>query len=289
MRRLKIVHRTFYNFPDSVQLEPHRLLLRPRADHEVRIESSSLEISPTATLRWLRDVYGNSVALATFDTPATQLAIQSEVIVQHFNDAPLDFVVSDYAVNYPFNYLSEDLPILAPFLQVQDKTDTGALQRWVQSFQIAGAVQTYGLLQRLCIGIHESFAYTVREEPGVQTVAETLNLNGGSCRDFANLFMEAARFLGLAARFVSGYLFAPAAAATNSGATHAWAEVYLPGAGWTGFDPTIGQVTSNDHIAVAVARLPESVPPVAGSYLGSPGATMNVGVWVSELTGSASE
>src|SRR5690349_24341584 len=111
MRRLKIVHRTYYNFAGLVQLGPHRLLLRPRADHEVRIESTSLEISPAASLRWTRDVYGNSVAVATFESPATQLAILSEVIVQHFNDAPLDFLVSDYAVHYPFAYESGDLPI----------------------------------------------------------------------------------------------------------------------------------------------------------------------------------
>ncbi|HTE39861.1 MAG TPA: transglutaminase family protein [Steroidobacteraceae bacterium] len=283
MRRLKIVHRTFYNFPDVVQLEPHRLLLRPRADHEVRIESSALEISPTASLRWLRDVYGNSVAIATFEAAAQQLSVQSEVIVQHFNDAPLDFVVSEYAVNYPFAYESNELPILSPFLQLQDRTDSNVLKTWVQSFSSPGTMQTYVLLQNICSGIHQSFTYKVREEPGVQTIAETLAMNTGSCRDFANLFMEAARSLGLAARFVSGYLYAPAAMAANAGATHAWAEVYLPGAGWMGFDPTLGVMTNNDHIAVAVARLPESVPPIAGSYVGPPGATLNVGVWVSEL------
>jgi len=281
MRRLKIVHRTYYNFPDLVQLEPHRLMLRPRTDHEVRIESTKLEISPTASLRWLRDVYGNSVAIATFEASATQLSILSEVIVQHYNEAPLDFVVSDYAVNYPFAYENDALPILAPYLQLQNKTDINVLQPWVQRFQNGGEVQTFVLLQRICSGVKESFTYKVREEPGVQTVAETLRSNGGSCRDFANLFMEAARFLGLAARFVSGYLYTPALA-TNPGSTHAWAEVYLPGAGWVGFDPTVGVMTGSDHIAVAVASLPELVPPVAGTYVGQPGATMQVGVWVSE-------
>jgi transglutaminase-like putative cysteine protease len=282
MRRLKIVHRTYYNFSGDVTLGSHRLLLRPCADHEVRIESSALDISPPASLRWLRDIYDNSVAIATFETPATQLAILSEVIVQHYNEKPLDFMVSEYAVNYPFAYEQQALPILQPYLQLQNQSDGKALSAWVQKFWRMGeAVQTYTLLQRLCSGIHQTLTYKIREEPGVQTVGETLALNSGSCRDFANLFMEAARSLGLAARFVSGYLYVPVS--TNAGSTHAWAEVYLPGAGWKGFDPTVGEMVSSNHIAVAVARLPESVPPVAGSFTGPTGATLDVGVWVTEL------
>ena len=118
--------------------------------------------------------------------------------------------------------------------------------------------------------------------PGVQTPTETLLYGTGSCRDSAYLFMEAARRLGFASRFVSGYLHSPPSSA-NFGATHAWAEVFLPGAGWKGFDPTIGEVVGTNHIAVAVARMPESVPPVAGSFVGPPGASLDVGVWVSEL------
>jgi transglutaminase-like putative cysteine protease len=143
-------------------------------------------------------------------------------------------------------------------------------------------VQTFVLLQRLCVGIHQSLQYQAREEPGVQSLIETLQRGTGSCRDFASLFMEAARSLGLAARFVSGYLNVPATNA-NYGATHAWAEVYLPGAGWKGFDPTIGEMVGTKHIAVAVTTLPESVPPVAGSFFGPPGASLHVGVWVGEL------
>ena len=143
-------------------------------------------------------------------------------------------------------------------------------------------IQTYVLLQRLGVYIQQTLAYQLREEPGVQSVAETLSRGTGSCRDSAFLFMETARHLGLAARFVSGYLHA-APSTANFGATHAWAEVFLPGAGWKGFDPTIGEVVGTDHIAVAVARLPESVPPVAGSFIGPPGASFDVGVWVTEL------
>lgn len=283
MRRLKIVHRTYYNFSGAVRLGPHRLLLRPRVGHDLRIESSTLEISPTATLRWLRDVYDNSVAVASFETPATQLSILSEIIVHHYDEAPLDFLVSDHAVHYPFDYEAEQRTVLQPYLEAPLPADEAAVRDWLGRFWRPGQpVQTYTLLQSLCAGIHQSLRYQTREEPGVQGAAETLQIGVGSCRDFAHLFMAAARVLGLAARFVSGYLHAPSPDG-SPGATHAWAEVYLPGAGWKGFDPTIGELVSSKHIAVAVARLPESVPPVSGAFFGPPGSSLQVGVWVSDL------
>lgn len=283
MQRYKIVHRTYYNFSDLVVLQPHALRLRPREGHELRIESSSLKITPPATLRWRRDVEDNSVATATFDTPARQLAIESEVIIQQFNEAPLDFLVTDYAVNFPFNHTAEDHVVLAPYILPHPQTDSAPLANWLaRTWRIGEPIQTYALLQRLCTNIFETLQYQLREEPGVQSVTETLTRNSGSCRDSAFLFMEAARHLGLAARFVSGYIYAQPSA-NNFGSTHAWAEVFIPGAGWKGFDPSIGKIVGHEHIAVAVARLPESVPPVAGSFIGVPGANLNVGVWVTEL------
>ncbi len=283
MRRFKILHRTYYNFSGTVWLEPHTLRLRPKEGHTLRIESSSLEISPAARLRWHRDVEDNSVAVATFDTPTRQLVIESAIVIQQFNESPLDFLVADYATDYPFFYGAEDHLILAPYLQGNTAPAAEPLAEWVASLWRSGEpIQTYALLQRLCAHINRSLAYQAREQPGVQTPAQTLALGSGSCRDFANLFMEAARYLGLAARFVSGYLFAEPSAA-NYGSTHAWAEVFLPGAGWIGFDPTLGIIVGTDHTAVAVARLPESVPPVAGAFVGPPGASLDVGVWVTEL------
>ena len=283
MQRYKILHRTYYNFTAPVRLEPHVLRLRPRENHELRIESSTLDITPPATLRWHRDVEDNSVAIATFDTPAEQLLIESAVIIQHYNEAPLDFLVADYAMNYPFTYTPDDGTVLSPYMKAAANETNDALTDWIATlWQPDEPIQTYALLQRLCVHIEQKLSYQVREEPGVQTAIDTLSRGTGSCRDFATLFMEAARRLGLAARFVSGYLNAPPSA-VDFGATHAWAEVYLPGAGWKGFDPTIGAIVGTDHIAVAVARLPEAVPPIAGSFVGPPGASMNVGVWVTEL------
>jgi transglutaminase-like putative cysteine protease len=282
MQRYKIFHRTYYNFSAAVRLEPHVLLLRPREGHELRIESSRLKLTPPATLRWHRDVEDNSVAIATFDSLATQLLIETEVIIQQYNEAPLDFLVADYATNYSFAYTPEDWMVLSPYINVVERPAGGLLTEWVANLWSGERIQTYTLLQRLCVHIHQTLSYQLREEPGVQSSVETLSRGTGSCRDFANLFMEATRHLGLASRFVSGYLHAPPST-FNFGATHAWAEVYLPGAGWKGFDPTIGEIVGINHIAVAVARLPELVPPVAGSFVGPPGASLNVGVWVTEL------
>jgi len=283
MQRYKILHRTYYNFSAAVRLEPHTLRLRPRESHELRIESSVLEITPPATtLRWYRDVEDNSVAIAAFDSLANQLLIESEVIIQQYNQAPLDFLVADYATDYPFTYLPEDKVVLSPYIHAEHLAGD-LLTEWVANLWQSGErIQTYALLQRLSVHSQQTLAYQRREEPGVQTAAETLSCGTGSCRDFAYLFMEAARCLGLASRFVSGYLHAPPST-INFGATHAWAEVYLPGAGWKGFDPTIGEIVGPNHFAVAVARLPEAVPPIAGSFVGIPGVSLNVGVWVTKL------
>ncbi|WP_308875100.1 transglutaminase family protein [Thiothrix subterranea] len=265
-----------------MRLEPHTLRLRPREGYELRIESSNLNITPAATLRWHRDVEDNSVAIATFKTPTTQLVIESTIIIQQYNEAPLDFLVADYATYYPFAYLPDDQAVLAPYRQAGDPP-SALLEKWVASlWQPGEKIQTYSLLKRLAERIQQTLKYQLREEPGVQSVNDTLTRGTGSCRDSAYLFMETARRLGFAARFVSGYLHAQLAP-TDFGATHAWAEVFLPGAGWKGFDPTIGTIVGTDHIAVAVARQPESVPPVAGAFIGPAGATLTVGVWVTEI------
>ena len=283
MQRYKILHRTYYNFAGDVVLGPHTLRLRPREGHELRIESSYLNITPTATLRWYRDVEDNSVAVASFNTPARQLIIESEVVIQQYNLAPLDFLVADYAINYPFAYKPEDWVVLAPYTVLAEHTMSDALAEWIANmWRPDEQLQTYVLLQRIAAHIHKTVSYRRREEAGVQTASETLSYGTGSCRDLANLFMEAVRRLGFAARFVSGYLHSQPSS-LNFGATHAWAEVFLPGAGWKGFDPTIGEVAGTAHIAVAVARSPELTPPIAGSFVGPTGANLDVGVWVTNL------
>ncbi|MDF1812918.1 MAG: transglutaminase family protein [Verrucomicrobiales bacterium] len=285
MQRYKILHRTYYNFSDPVKPGPHVLLLRPRESYELRIESFKLDITPAASVKWHRDVEDNSVAVAVFDSVASQIVFESETVIQQYQQTPLDFLVADYAINYPFDYSRDDLSILTPYLEKQgDSSHREGVKEWVASlWQTGEKIQTYALLDRLNRDIRQNFVYQIREEPGVQSPAKTTSLRSGSCRDFATLLMAAAQHLGMAARFVSGYLNTPPSI-TDLGATHAWAEIYIPGAGWKGFDPTNGEVVGGNHIAVAVARLPESVPPVSGSYVGNAGSTLDVGVWVTELT-----
>jgi len=282
MQRYKIIHRTYYNYSANVTLSPHSLLLRPREDYELRIESFSLKTTPDASLLWHRDVEGNSVAIATFSLPVNQLRIESEVIIQQYNEFPLDFLVSDYALLYPFTYQNEEAILLSPYRALPDNETIRIVNKWIANFWHPGEkIQTYILLQQIAQYINRTLIYRVREEEGVQSAILTLKCGTGSCRDFAFLFMEAVRCMGLASRFVSGYLYAPLMV-KDIGSTHAWAEVYLPGAGWKGFDPTIGKIVGSDHIAVAVARLPEAVPPIAGSFIGVADSTLDVGVWVSQ-------
>jgi transglutaminase-like putative cysteine protease len=284
MRHLDISHITEYRFSQPVSLLPHRLLLRPRENHNIRIESSGLEIFPAHTLQWKRDVLDNSVTLVRFTEASDRLRIASRVVIQHYEDNPFDFLMDDYAVDHPFTYADEERAELAPFLLSVYSADRQAVQRWLEGLGLQGPMPTFTLLDRMNREIVGRLLYQLREEQGVQPPALTLAHGSGSCRDFAALFMEACRHLGLACRFVSGYLFTFDTGAGNA-STHAWAEVYLPGAGWKGFDPTSGEVTGNRHIAVAVARHPEAVPPVAGSYRGSSGEypSLSVTVRVSAL------
>jgi len=265
MRRLAIEHITNYHFPSLVTLLPHSLRLRPREGPELRIESAELTISPACLLRWHRDVYGNSVAEASFSLPASSLSIQSRVLLQHYDDQPLDFVVAESAVRYPFQYEIAEQIDLGPYLLPVFPNDQAMIGQWLQPIWQPGmTMETFALLYSLNTSIARNFSYVIREQPGIQSPSESLTQRSGSCRDTATLFIEACRWLGLAARFVSGYLYSPIP--QGLGATHAWAEVYLPGAGWKGFDSTSGLVTGADHIAVAVSRHPGSVPPVAGAF-----------------------
>jgi transglutaminase-like putative cysteine protease len=284
MRRLKIEHTTTYHFADNVTLLPHRLLIRPREGHDIRIESSKLQISPASKVKWHRDTYGNSVAVVTFDETHNQLSVYSEVVIHHFEEMPLDFLVEDYALHYPFHYQPDERVDLIPYEMTLYPEDSQPLSQWLRAlWQPGELIETYALLERINQAIVNDFEYWMREEPGVQSPAVTLSRGYGSCRDFATLFIEACRYIGLAARFVSGYLYNPGGS-NKQGSTHAWSEVYLPGAGWKGFDSTTGKIVGHDHIAVAVNRHPEAVPPVAGAFIGitSPEPDMQVTVSVTE-------
>jgi transglutaminase-like putative cysteine protease len=173
---------------------------------------------------------------------------------------------------------------LEPYRVLPPEETHSQLKKWIATvWQRNESIQTHVLLERLCRAIYTTFSYTVRDEPGVQSAIQTFEFNSGSCRDFSLVLIEAARCLGFAARFVSGYLHSPPSS-QNFGATHAWVEVYLPGAGWKGFDPTVGALASADNIAVAVSAYPDSIPPIEGVFSGNATSTMDVGVWVTRLS-----
>jgi transglutaminase-like putative cysteine protease len=245
-----------------------------------------LEIFPIYTVQWKRDVLDNSVAVVVPTQPTDLLRIASTVVIQHYDENPFNFLMDDYALVHPFAYTASDRIELEPFLRAVYPDDRERVIGWLQESGWLQMAQTFALLNCINRGIASGFSYQVREEQGVQTPGTTLRSRSGSCRDFAALFTEACRHLGLASRFVSGYLFAWSGDAGNA-STHAWAEVYLPGAGWKGFDPTSGEIVGDRHVAVAVARHPEAVPPVAGEFIGAAQQrpVLSVTLRVSEIMG----
>jgi len=280
--KIRIQHRTTYTYSQPVQFGSHKIMIRPREGHDIHIESSILEITPAHTVHWMRDVNGNSIAKVDFIETASKLMIYSELVLQHYDSNPLDFVLEESAVHYPFVYDHHTLPEITAFTPTLYPKDNATLGDWLAKFWKPGCppIETLSLLQRVNQHIHDTFQYQRRDEPGVQTPSETLKKNGGSCRDFATLLLEACRYWGLAARFVSGYMLCEATEAGGA-STHAWTEVYLPGAGWKGFDPTSGIVTGSQHVAVAVARDPENAAPISGSFTGPNTAFQGIQVDVS--------
>ena len=271
MKRIEIRHVTRYGFPSPVRLGPHVLLLRPREGHDLRIASSVLDITPEAAVTWRRDLYDNVLGVATFESGAVAaLEIESRLEVELYDVMPLDFLVEEHALYFPFAYRPDEDIGLGPYLKPV-YPDHAGIAHWLEPYRMSpNGTETFSVLDRMNSDIHSRFAYEAREEEGVLAPHETLRRARGSCRDLAALFVESCRRLGIAARFVSGYVHGPATEAGGA-ATHAWAEVYLPGAGWKGFDPTNAAVVGPDHIPVAVHRDPEAVPPVAGSFTGPEG------------------
>ncbi|NVK55520.1 MAG: transglutaminase family protein [Alteromonadaceae bacterium] len=283
MRKLQIIHITTYQFSGAVELTPHTLRLRPREGHDQHIESSKLSISPPAELRWQRDAEENTIAIASFMQATQRLVIHSTIVIQKFDVEPHNFLVADHAIDYPFAYSGEEGIALSPYIQTQNPINQELLTQWLKDiWQPAEHIQTFALLLRINQKIYQSFDYIKREEEGVQSPETTLSSQAGSCRDLANLMMRAVRNLGFASRFVSGYVHTGENNA-QEGATHAWTEVFIPGAGWKGFDPTFGSLAGISHIAVSVSHSAELTPPISGGFYGETGTTMEVDVQVNEI------
>ena len=269
--RLKIEHRTCYRYNRQVKLQSHRLVVTPRDGGDLTTVRHLLRCEPKAEISWTLDAFGNSIATATFTGLTDQLAIFNEALIDHRTPAWPIFAIDPSAHIYPFTYSLDDLIDLGALAQPNWLTAGGyAVSAWARGFVMGGQTDTLSLLKDLNNGVLGDILYRVRDEEGTQTPAETLMLNSGSCRDIAGLFIEAARHLGFGARAVSGYLFDPDQQAGDSGSTHAWAEIYLPGAGWIAFDPTHRRVGGAQLVPVAVARLNRQIMPVTGGYVGAP-------------------
>ena len=281
MIKLRIHHRTTYRYHRPVSLGPHRLMLRPRESRDLRLISNTLAVTPDAIVTWAQDVFGNSVATATFQTMADMLTIDSIAELELDAVAWPVFDVAATAICYPFQY-SDDEWIDLGALAVQQYADpTGRVRDWARAFVRSNPTDTLALLKDLCTGISVWISYQSREDEGTQSPVQTLDRGWGSCRDLAVLFIEAARSLGFGARIVSGYIYQPdqnQMGAGVAGTTHAWAEVYVPGAGWITFDPTHRSVGGFNLIPVAVARDIRQAMPVAGSFVGMTDAFQ--GMWV---------
>ena len=253
----------------------HRLMLRPQGSHDLRLLETTLKITPEPwAIRWLHDVFSNSVAVVSFSASANVLSIESTLKLEHYETSEPDCPLEPYAETYPFTYSADEVPDLNRSLERHYPDKEHEVDRWAKRFLRAqGPTDTLEMLTKMTKAIQaEGFQYVARDAEGCQTPVETLRLRSGSCRDFALLMIEAARSLGLAARFVSGYIYMPAAETRNlgGGATHAWLQIYLPGSGWMEFDPTNGIVGNRDLIRVAVARDPSQALPVSGSWTGAP-------------------
>ncbi|CAN7610166.1 transglutaminase family protein [Phenylobacterium sp. LjRoot225] len=271
MTLLSIRHETRYSYEHPVRFGAHRLLVRPRDSHAIRLTDASLTLSPTGDTRWAYDSLGNSVCFFTPRGETKQLLIVSDLVIERY-PATLAGRPGDPHTLTPVVYDRTDRLLLGPFMEPVTEDPGADLLSWVRSLVDQPDERALDFLLRLNSHIHQSFTYSARYEPGVQAPEFTVRLGSGTCRDFAWLMVEALRRLGYAARFVTGYLNSPAhLEVRGAGATHAWCEVFLPDLGWIEFDPTNGLAESPDLIPIAVARTPDEAAPISGALIGDPG------------------
>ena len=271
MTTISVEHRTTFWYRTAVEFGSHRLMLRPRENRNLRLANHDLQLTPAARVTWAQDVFGNAVATAVFSEASDILTVYS------FAELALDverwpvFDISASAANYPFLLTEDEMTDLGA-LRLQTYLDSaGLLHSWARSFIAGNLTDTLSLLKDICAGVAAQIIYEIREEENTQSPEQTLKRGRGSCRDFAALFVDAVRSLGFGARIVSGYLYDSdrhAIGSSDSGSTHAWAEVYVPGAGWITFDPTNRSVGGHNLIPVAVAKHIHQAIPVAGSFVG---------------------
>ena len=279
-------HVTTYRYSQPVSFGEHRAIFLPRGSHGGRLLSYDLDTNIPADVRWLMDTLSNNVAILKFEQPAKELVVTYRVKGEHFGYRAIsNFPLESRAEELPVQYTPDEWTDLAAFIRPHAEDPDGSVAAWTKAFVAGDQDQTLDVLQRMMDTINGTMAYQAREAEGTQSPGETLRLASGTCRDYAWLMIEAVRRLGLACRFVSGYLYDPAldggdVGMTGSGATHAWLQVYLPGAGWRNYDPTNRITQGFDLIPVAIARHPAQVIPLSGSWMGAADAYLGMEVSV---------
>ncbi len=279
--KVALEHRTSYTFDRLVQLHPHVVRLRPAPHSRTPIEAYSFAVEPADHfINWQQDAFGNFLARLVFPNRARSLTITVGLIADMKVINPFDFFIEEYAEKFGFTYpksLAEDLkPYLRPVDENGEGSGPGDLAKaWVANFSVPPGTRTIDFLVALNRAINADVGYSLRMEPGVQTPDYTLRTGIGSCRDSAWLLVSILRQLGLAARFVSGYLVqltsdvealdGPSGPAADFTDLHAWTEVYIPGAGWIGLDPTSGLFAGEGHIPLSATPHPESAAPITGA------------------------
>lgn len=290
MIKLNVQHTTTYRYANPVSFQEHRLICRPRGSHDLRLLGTGISVVPPAQLRWHHDVFGNSVARLSFAEPSQLLVVETSFRAEHYPADPQQLQLDDYSAKLPFTYEDADLIDLAPFLRVHYADPEGAVSSWMQGFIDEQNGVTLDVLNAMVQQVRNEFVYQRRDAHGTWVPTRTLAQKSGSCRDYALLMMEALRGIGLATRFVTGYLYDEAAGQESGvlvggGETHAWLEVYLPGEGWVAYDPTNALVAGRNLIPVAFARDPSQAAPLSGSFDGLEGdfLGMEVNVTITRL------
>jgi transglutaminase-like putative cysteine protease len=292
MTEFTVHHTTTYRYRRPVKPGLHQLIFRPRDSFDQRLLDCQFKVTPDPIdVRWMHDVFGNCVTLVDFNASCRVLAFETTIRLDHSPANAPDFRIEDYARLHPFRYADEELPDLTACMR-RHHADEGELDAWLGKFLSKSLSQPTGqLLMTLNQAVAQSFSYRRRSARGTQTPAETLRCQNGTCRDLALLMMEAARSLGFAARFVTGYVYVPdrdGPVRLGDGSTHAWCQIYVPGSGWIEFDPTNGIVGNRDLIRVAVTRTPDQAIPLSGSYWGRSDDQLGMDVSVNVKTSNGS-
>lgn len=285
MARISIVHSTQYAYRNPVGLTRHRLMLRPDDSHDLRLHEAALDVDPQPSLvHWAHDAFDNSICFLEWPESlrTDRLSIVSTLELTHHPDGPPKPIYSldSSAEAFPFAYAQEEASDLAGLAEPRSADPEGSINAWARRIVGgAGKARTLAVMEAMTHAIKAEFRYEARHEEGTQTAAETIALGSGTCRDFAVLMMEALRSFGVAARFVTGYLYDDMSGTTRGGgSTHAWCNVYLPGAGWMEYDPTNGLIAGSNLVRVGVARSAAQALPVAGGYIGSPEDSIGLSV-----------